>query len=390
MQPTIVSRGINPSTGEIIFENQYLWNCNNGTQHIPFSLNHCTGNLCQNLEIKITASNPCFGTVSESLQWQAPNVDDYDLQVSNLVSNDFEFNFDWNIPNTYQYVKIQVWNEAKTQKICEWYYDRCSSPMNTTNPYHFDIRDCLGPECFAQCKNYKVVLETKQYCNSLISTKQIAWNKSNTTFAMPVNYPNIITADNDGINDDLCFTPTGADWYDIVIKNRWGNVMHEEQGCVDQIPICMWHPSINTTDGEYFYTIVFSNQCNYSDELTASILVLADPNSGLAQNNNPQQHQNSEYAFLTDQDGNQIAVTRENTSNWVVSAYPNPAEDIVFIRSSEEIIQITLRDIFGKEILSKVIHDKNTSISISNYACGYYILDVNGSTGIKSINLIKQ
>jgi hypothetical protein len=383
-------QGINTVTGAVVFEDEYEWDCQNGSQHIPFAVNHCTGNLCQNLEIKITASNPCFGSVSESLQWQAPNVPDYDLQVSNLVSNDFEFNFDWAIPNTYDYVKIQVWNEAKTQKICEWIYNRCSNPINTDNPFHFDIRDCLGDVCFAQCKNYKVVLETKQFCNSLISTKQIAWDKSNTTFAMPVNYPNIITADDDGINDDLCFSPTGADWYDIVIKNRWGNVMHEEQGCVDQIPICMWHPPTNTTDGEYFYTIVFGNQCNYSDELTASVLVLGD-NSNLAQNNNPQEHQNSGYTLVVDQYANQTAVARENNSStWNVSAYPNPAEDAVFIQSSEEITRIILRDVFGKEIVSKEIHDRNTSITISNYASGYYILDVSSSSGVKSINIVKR
>lgn len=383
-------QGINTVTGAIVFEDQYEWDCQNGSQHIPFAVDHCTGNLCQNLEIKITASNPCFGSVSESLQWQAPNVPDYDLQVSNLVSNDFEFNFDWAIPNTYDYVKVQVWNEAKTEKICEWVYNRCSNPINTNNPYHFDIRDCLGDGCFAQCKNYKIVLETKQFCNPTISTKQIAWNKSNTTFAMPVNYPNIITADNDGINDDLCFYPTGADWYEIYVENRWGNPMHEEQGCVNEIPICLWHPATNTTDGEYFYTIIFGNQCGYSDELTTTVMVFADPNAGLAQNTNPQQYQNSNYTLITDQYGNQVEVPRENSTDWSVNAYPNPAEDIVFIQSSEEITRITLRDVFGKEILSKEIHDLNTSINISNYASGYYIIDVSSQTGVKSIKFMKH
>lgn len=382
-------QGINPNTGNVVFEDEYEWDCSNGSQHIPFTLNHCTGNMCQNLEIKITASNPCFGSVSQSLQWQAPNVPDYDLQVTNLVSNDYEFNFDWAIPNTYDYVIVQVWNESKTQKICEWNYNRCSNPINTNTPFHFDIRDCLGSDCFAQCKNYRIILETRQFCNPTISHKEIAWNKSSTTFAMPVQYPNIITADNDGINDDLCFSPTGADWYDIVVKNRWGNVMHEEQGCVDQIPICLWHPPTYTTDGEYFYTIQFGNQCGASDEITASVLVLADPNA-IAQNNNPQQGQNSGLTFVTDEFGNQTVVNRENSSPWVVNAYPNPAEDVVFIQSSEEITKIVLRDVSGKEILSKEIHERNTSITLSNYASGYYILNVSSPAGVKSIDLIKR
>lgn len=382
-------QGINPNTGSVVFENEYEWDCNNGSQYIPFALNHCTGNMCQNLQIKITASNPCFGSVSQTLQWQAPNVPDYDLQVANLVSNDFEFNFDWAIPNTYEYVTIQVWNEAKTQKICEWNYNRCSNPINTNTPLHFDIRDCLGSDCFAQCKNYQIVLETRQYCNPTISHKEIAWNKSSTTFAMPVQYPNIITADNDGINDDLCFSPTGADWYDIIVKNRWGNVMHEEQGCINEIPICLWHPAISTTDGEYFYTVVFGNQCGASDQVTAAVLVLADP-FAIAQNNNPQHGQNSGLTVVVDEFGNETVVNRANSTTWGVSAYPNPADDVVFIQSSEEITSITLRDISGKEILTKEIHDRNTSIAISNYASGYYILNVSSSVGTKSIELIKR
>jgi|GEM_PF-5418782 len=385
-------QGINTVTGEVVFEDAYTWNCQNGSQHIPFAVNHCTGNLCQNLEIKIRASNPCFGSVSESIQWQAPNVPDYDLQVSNLVSNNYDFQFDWAIPNTYDYVKIQVWNEAKTQKLCEWNYNRCSNPISTSSPFHFDIRNCLGSGCLAQCLNYKVVLETKQYCNTLVSHKEIAWNKSNTAFSMPVDYPNIITADDDGINDDLCFSPVGADWYEIVVRNRWGNVMHEEEGCINHLPICMWHPPTNSTDGEYFYTVVFGNQCNYSDEMTASVLVLADP-PGLVQHTDSPTAQDPGSATSLEQlspGAEQAPVRGGEHKDWIVNAYPNPVEDVVFIQSSEEITHIVLRDLSGKEILSKEIHGMFTSVPLSNYAAGYYILVVSGPSGVQSIQLVKQ
>ncbi|MNJ88805.1 hypothetical protein D3C87_63620 [compost metagenome] len=380
-------QGINTVTGEIVFEDQYTWDCNKGTQHIPFVVDRCTGNLCHNLEIKITASNPCFVSVSETIQWVAPIVTDYDLQVSNLVSTDYEFHFDWNIPGTYEYVKIQVWNEAKTQKICEWNYDRCSNPISTTNPFHFDIRDCLGQGCLAQCKNYKVVLETKQYCNTLISTKEIAWNKSSTTFAMPVNYPNIIVADNNGENDVLCFEPTGADYYHIWVDNRWGNPMFEDEGCVDEIPICLWAPT-NITDGVYTYTIQFGNQCGDVDEMTTVATVFAE----MIQNNNPQEIQNSGAALSFDQSGNETNIRENsvNSSSWNVNVYPNPAEDVLFIQSSEEITHITIRDITGKVILTREIRDRNTSINMSTYASGYYILNVNSQSGIKLIDLVKQ
>jgi hypothetical protein len=223
----------------------------------------------------------------------------------------------------------------------------------------------------------------------LVSHKEIAWNKSNTAFAMPVNYPNIITADDDGINDDLCFSPTGADWYEIYVENRWGNPMHEEQGCVDEIPVCLWHPATNTTDGEYFYTIVFGNQCGYSDELTTSVMVFADP-SGLAQNNTPQEAQGSGLKTPLDQLGNGTTIRKNENTAWKVNAYPNPAEDVIFIQSSEEITQVTIRDVFGKEILSKQIHDRNTALTISDYVAGYYILDIQSLAGSRSINIIKQ
>ena len=87
----------------------------------------------------------------------------------------------------------------------------------------------------------------------------------------------------------------------------------------------------------------------------------------------------------------ETTIIRESkNTDWNVNAYPNPADDILFIQSSEEITKIALRDIFGKEILTKEIHDRNTSITLSSYASGYYILYVTSRAGIKSMDIVKQ
>ncbi len=337
-------------TNQLVFENDYAINCGNGILHIPLNIDHCTGNLCKDLTIVITASNPCFGSASQTLTWYKPIIPNYNIQINNLVSTDFAFNFDWQVPETYEYVKIQVWNEAKTEMICENVYDHCNNPLNTLSPFHYDIRNCLGDGCFAQCKNYKIVLEAKQFCNDYISNFEIAWNKSNTNFAMPVNYPNIITADNNGINDELCFYPTGADWYSIFVKNRWGNTMYYSSGCVNTSPICLWHPSSNVTDGVYFYTIQFGNQCNYSDQITVPVTVFS--NSLLPQNN-------------TFDDQNQLVNKNE------VLAYPNPTNDFFQLASCDGLQELSLVDQNGtlvKQFAPQEIYD------ISELVAGIYTL----------------
>jgi hypothetical protein len=347
--------------------------------------------LCQNLEIQIIASNPCFGSTSESFNWQTPNVPDYDIQITNQVSTDFDFTFDWDIPETYEYVKIQVWDEAKTAKLCELNYNKCSNPIDLNSLFHFDIRNCLGNGCLAQCKNYKVVLETKQFCNPTISQKQITWNKSNTTFSMPVNYPNILLANNGQTNGNLCFEPTAADYYHVVVVNRWGNVVFEGEGCVTESPVCVWSPGSNDlTDGDYFYTITFSNQCGQSGEAHNFLTVFA----GMIQNNNWQEtHQTINSSFNNNAFPNGLLKMNERRVipiEWEVSLFPNPTNNLINIKSNFEMAEISILDVSGKKVITKVVKQLGVNVDVEFLDAGSYFAEIKSENGLKLIQFVKH
>jgi gliding motility-associated-like protein len=75
-------------------------------------------------------------------------------------------------------------------------------------------------------------------------------------FPVPVVIaPNIFTPNNDGMNDLFSLDATNAESIDLVILNRWGNVMYESSG-----PNPAWNgeaPSgIMAGEGTYFYKYV--------------------------------------------------------------------------------------------------------------------------------------
>ena len=75
------------------------------------------------------------------------------------------------------------------------------------------------------------------------------------TYPVPtVEAPNVFTPNNDGDNDLFEFTHTNAVEIEMVILNRWGNVMHEETSANPT-----WDGKVggkDADDGTYFYRYV--------------------------------------------------------------------------------------------------------------------------------------
>ena len=72
-----------------------------------------------------------------------------------------------------------------------------------------------------------------------------------------------------------------------------------------------------------------------------------------------------------------------------VSIYPNPANDILNLKtsSSVEVIQVTLFDILGKN--SGVLFNNN-SLNISNLASGVYLLNIQTTAGVITKKIVKK
>jgi hypothetical protein len=245
-------------TGQVLNTISNVIGCGNTNGIVPFNYNYCNSDMCQRLIINITAENGCFPDVSKTVNWTPPTVNNTPIVVSNLIQNDFEFSFDYQVPSHYEYFTVAIYNASGTSLICSNSYSACNNPFSG-NSFHFDAKDCLG--CVSQCESYKVIITQKQYCGPVLSNT-INWTKNNNVNIQLAALPNVITPDGDGVNDELCFDVIGADWYHIVIVNRWQNVIFEDSGCVNQTPFCIpWAPLQNGETVTYTYIIEFKNQC---------------------------------------------------------------------------------------------------------------------------------
>lgn len=56
--------------------------------------------------------------------------------------------------------------------------------------------------------------------------------------------------------------------------------------------------------------------------------------------------------------------------------YPNPLKDVIQISSSEQMMDLTLLNLFGQEIIKENINDKNAIFDISYLSSGFYYIKI--------------
>ncbi len=348
---------INPTTQEIVYEENNTISCNTYGSTVNVNIKQCNVNLCRDFILKVIAHNGCGDPVIITRNIDKPIVSAPEIDLHNLVSTDFDFQFDLFVTEHYDYLIIETWNESMSELVCSQTYSRCSTPL-TNFSLHYDAKSCLG-DCPSKCKNYKIKIRLKNYCNDIEDTEIINWNKSTTTFSMPNSYPNVITLNNDGINESLCFSPTGADYYHIVVIDRWGIPLFEQSGCVNADPMCIWSPSSNTPTDVYFYDVTFANICGQSGT----------------------QH-NFVQIFNTKKIGEVDEVKPPSPNNTFISVYPNPTNGDVTIYSIDPILEVELQDNAGKIILQEKIQETfNHKISFGGNVNGLYLLKIKTKTG---------
>ena len=75
-----------------------------------------------------------------------------------------------------------------------------------------------------------------------------------------------------------------------------------------------------------------------------------------------------------------LSVVHKNLSN-TIKIYPNPATQTIYIAEAILGSKISLYNISGQLILSKMIQDPLESIDVSNWASGNYILQITETNG---------
>ncbi|MCQ2272938.1 MAG: thiol protease/hemagglutinin PrtT [Bacteroidales bacterium] len=101
---------------------------------------------------------------------------------------------------------------------------------------------------------------------------------------------------------------------------------------------------------------------------------------------------NNEHAIITGIRGPELPppVSVEDYQNIDIKLYPNPTQDILHINATEnEINEVLIYDIFGKEILHQNINNNNFDMDLSNYNSGTYILRIVTDNGVEIKKVVK-
>ena len=79
-----------------------------------------------------------------------------------------------------------------------------------------------------------------------------------------------------------------------------------------------------------------------------------------------------------------------NVNNLVL--FPNPASDEITLKSNENLIgaTISISSLLGQKLDSFILNSEETTLNLSNYQSGIYILKVNSQVGIQSYKFIKK
>jgi alpha-tubulin suppressor-like RCC1 family protein len=71
-------------------------------------------------------------------------------------------------------------------------------------------------------------------------------------------------------------------------------------------------------------------------------------------------------------------------------AFPNPIKDILNISFDKEITSVSVYNLLGQEVLTKVINANEGSLDTSNLSSGTYIVKVNADNAVKTLKVIKE
>ncbi|MEZ4910940.1 MAG: T9SS type A sorting domain-containing protein [Saprospiraceae bacterium] len=84
-----------------------------------------------------------------------------------------------------------------------------------------------------------------------------------------------------------------------------------------------------------------------------------------------------------------ISKTHNTYADIHFSLYPNPAHDMVYLRSPDiPIDQIWLHDISGRQVLSKSVDQTDTSFSVAGLSPGIYLLSITTADAKKSVRKV--
>ena len=141
---------------------------------------------------------------------------------------------------------VKIENQSQNASGLEWFLDGVS--IGSTPPNLFELSG-----------EYEIGLiawDAKKYC------ADTTWRKIIVYDSLIAQIPNVFTANKDGINDFFGITVNFPVETELMILNRWGNVVFEWKGKLEKGQNNLWNGESKNgdkvSDGVYFYRIEFS------------------------------------------------------------------------------------------------------------------------------------
>jgi hypothetical protein len=249
----------------------------------------------------------------------------------------------------------------------------------TGNTFNWELPDAWR---WSSCHDDEIIVTVRNGCLDIEQTITLDWLKSQIPFQVPPQLPNVITPNDDGLNDVLCFNLPSADSYDLVVTNNWGQVMYSSSGEINNSELCTWAPApYSVTEGTYFYILTVSDLCGDSQQANQHFQVVMD-NNGLIKSDPDELHQFEEdFKVSNDSVNNEIfsvSTKGENELNSKIQIYPNPnnGKFIVYISNSDRAKAIYILDNLGKQINTRTSLRNENHFDKSNLNSGVYIIEV--------------
>ena len=80
----------------------------------------------------------------------------------------------------------------------------------------------------------------------------------------------------------------------------------------------------------------------------------------------------------------EAVLSTASLENEQITMYPNPATDIISLRFDDiSKLKVTIYDVIGREILSKLLEKSNKNIDISSLGSGTYIVQITNENNEK-------
>jgi len=331
---------------------QYLINANSTNPVFDTPPNSC-GHVIYTLKVW----NECDEVVMKSvrIKYNTSNQQS-SLQIQNIVQNNFHISFNAITGNCTDKIIVQVYSSQNN------YSNAVFSKTYRNNIVFFNsnLHWTSAGNQFSPCYNYKIKISSFDICTQNEIIEEIIWTRNPNIQLL--HLPNVITANNDGINDCLEFSVSGAENYHVIVYKIWGNNLYDQSGIITNNLFCTWVPQANLPSGTYFWIARFWNSCGHEVNTQGTV-------------------------FLFNSNSKSISPVNEKTNNFCINEfinlYPNPARNEISVSFNfDGAAQIVFLDVTGREVLRLIRNDESVLVlSLENITSGVYFVFVNSEIG---------